>query len=274
MASGFDEPRMIIELEAEFGDMPLPPLAPKTTLDAATGIAAAIVDNYTPAAGITDHGDLSNRDNDAKGHSIYGLLAGRAGGQVKYGGTGDGDDHIIRSTSHANKGNCKIQGAADTDVMNISPAGIHSFPETSGFSARTDAGQLIQNITWTPVVFEDEEADTRGEYSSATGRFTALEKGWYQFNWSILSASVLWAATGKLESSLMRENLGAASNNWAGIRWIAHAAVTTYASTLGSACIPLVAGQHVEIKVHQNRGAPTNLYASGSYCYFNGSKAS
>lgn len=52
--------------------------------------------------GITDHGELDGRSDDD--HSQYGLLGGRAGGQIFIGGTGPGDDLYLRSSSHGTKG--------------------------------------------------------------------------------------------------------------------------------------------------------------------------
>lgn len=62
------------------------------------------------AAGAVDHGSLIGLSDDD--HTQYGLLAGRAGGQVLIGGIGSGDDLTLRSTSHATKGTI----IADSDI--------------------------------------------------------------------------------------------------------------------------------------------------------------
>lgn len=54
--------------------------------------------SYMPS----DHGNLSGNGDDD--HLQYLLLAGRAGGQTAYGGIGSGDNLVLRSTSHATKG--------------------------------------------------------------------------------------------------------------------------------------------------------------------------
>lgn len=61
------------------------------------------------ASGFSDHGALAGLADDD--HSQYGLLAGRAGGQVLTGGTASGDDVEIRSTSHGTKGDAVISQA-------------------------------------------------------------------------------------------------------------------------------------------------------------------
>ena len=59
-----------------------------------------------PVSGVTDHGALTGLGDDD--HSIYALLAGRAGGQTLNGDTASGGDLILVSTAHATKGSVKI----------------------------------------------------------------------------------------------------------------------------------------------------------------------
>lgn len=56
----------------------------------------------TPSSGVTDHGALSGLGDDD--HSIYGLLAGRSGGQTLIGDTASGGNLALQSTSHATRG--------------------------------------------------------------------------------------------------------------------------------------------------------------------------
>jgi len=56
----------------------------------------------TTSAGVTDHGALTGLSDDD--HSVYGLLAGRAGGQTLIGGTASGENLTLSSTAHATKG--------------------------------------------------------------------------------------------------------------------------------------------------------------------------
>ena len=50
---------------------------------------------------ITDHGGLTGLGDDD--HTQYLLLAGRAGGQIVYGGNAANDDLILEGTSHGTK---------------------------------------------------------------------------------------------------------------------------------------------------------------------------
>lgn len=72
------------------------------------------------AAGAVDHGSLTGLSDDD--HTQYGLLVGRAGGQVLIGGTGSGDDLTLRSTSHATKGTIIVDsdiGLSKTGVADV-----------------------------------------------------------------------------------------------------------------------------------------------------------
>lgn len=65
------------------------------------------------------HGSLTGLSDDD--HTIYPLLAGRAGGQTLRGGTGAGDDLLLLSTSHATKGHVGAGGkAGGTDTVAFS----------------------------------------------------------------------------------------------------------------------------------------------------------
>lgn len=71
------------------------------------------LDNLTQIT-TRDHGSLTGLSDDD--HSIYALLAGRAGGQTLNGGTAAGDDLSLRSTTNATKGNIFF-GAAGTSTF-------------------------------------------------------------------------------------------------------------------------------------------------------------
>jgi len=65
--------------------------------DNGTGAFVAV----EPSAGVVDHGALTGLADDD--HAQYALLAGRAGGQTLYGGTGANDDITIHGTSDATR---------------------------------------------------------------------------------------------------------------------------------------------------------------------------
>jgi hypothetical protein len=66
-----------------------------------------------PSGGVTDHGALTGLGDDD--HSIYALLAGRAGGQTLYGDTASGGNLTLGSTAHATKG--KVIGLGDLEIQ-------------------------------------------------------------------------------------------------------------------------------------------------------------
>lgn len=111
--------------------------------------------------GTKDHDLLNGLTDDD--HSIYVLLAGRSGGQTVIGGTGSGEDLILRATSHATPGDVKFQNEAATFVMRYSESsgqlyiskdtgdnllGITTLAASSaGLNLSTDGGQWYVNIT-------------------------------------------------------------------------------------------------------------------------------
>lgn len=78
-----------------------------TDLDAFYGYVAGV---WAAIGGVSDHGALTGLGDDD--HTIYMLLAGRAGGQVLIGGTGSGDDITFESTSHGTKGTVFFRDSA------------------------------------------------------------------------------------------------------------------------------------------------------------------
>jgi hypothetical protein len=73
-----------------------------------SGGAGADPSWQTSASGVTDHGLLTGLSDDD--HSIYALLAGRAGGQTLIGDTASGGSLTLVSTAHATKGNIILTG--------------------------------------------------------------------------------------------------------------------------------------------------------------------
>lgn len=65
--------------------------------------------------GATDHGALTGLGDDD--HTQYLLLAGRSGGQVATGGTGSGDDLILRSTTNPTKGDVFINDQGGNTIL-------------------------------------------------------------------------------------------------------------------------------------------------------------
>lgn len=71
--------------------------------------------------GVTDHGALTGLTDDD--HSIYGLLAGRAGGQTLTGGTASGNKLILRSTTHGTKGSVELDESGGKTTLILSSTG-------------------------------------------------------------------------------------------------------------------------------------------------------
>lgn len=69
------------------------------------------IDAYIAENGVSDHGALTGLGDDD--HTIYALLAGRAGGQTIKGGTASGEHLTLSSTNHATKGKLYL-GSAQT----------------------------------------------------------------------------------------------------------------------------------------------------------------
>lgn len=65
--------------------------------------------------GVTDHGALTGLGDDD--HTQYFLLAGRSGGQIATGGTGSGDDLVLRSTTNATKGDVFINDQGGNTIL-------------------------------------------------------------------------------------------------------------------------------------------------------------
>lgn len=69
----------------------------------------------TGGGGVTDHGALTGLGDDD--HTQYLLLAGRSGGQIATGGTGSGDDLVLRSTTNSTKGDVFINDQGGNTIL-------------------------------------------------------------------------------------------------------------------------------------------------------------
>ena len=71
--------------------------------------------DVSAGGGATDHGALTGLGDDD--HTQYLLLAGRSGGQIATGGTGSGDDLVLRSTTNATKGDVFINDQGGNTIL-------------------------------------------------------------------------------------------------------------------------------------------------------------
>ena len=158
-AGSIDETKLDTSVNAslDLADTSLQPAAIGTTvqaydadLTALAGTASFTSANWTDLtdAGATtlhkhDHGGMDGLSDDD--HTIYALLAGRAGGQTLIGGTAAGEDLTLQSTSHATRGQIWFgtkamfdESVATTGRLVIGNSGVTaaSFPlEVIGASA-------------------------------------------------------------------------------------------------------------------------------------------
>lgn len=101
----------------------------------------------TPSAGVTDHGALTGLGDDD--HSIYGLLAGRSGGQTLIGDTASGGNLTLQSTAHATRGRVlsdplTVTSAAAANIgMIVKGAGSQS---GNLFEAQNSSSTILASI--------------------------------------------------------------------------------------------------------------------------------
>lgn len=108
--------------------------------------ANGLLDSSFINVGQIDHGQLlpaSLLDDD---HTQYALLAGRAGGQTLYGGTGAGDNLVLISTSHATAGQVDVMDELDMNTNKI----VNLVDPFNDQDAATKAyvDQRIQGLDW------------------------------------------------------------------------------------------------------------------------------
>lgn len=103
--------------------------------DVATGTAPLTIASTTVVTNL--NADLL----DGSEGSAFALLAGRAGGQVLYGGTGSGDDLTLHSTSHATKGTIFFGANSGYDQVN-DRLGIGVTAPTQKFQVREGNAEI------------------------------------------------------------------------------------------------------------------------------------
>lgn len=160
----------------------------------------------TPAAGVTDHGNLTGLSDDD--HSIYGLLAGRSGGQTLVGGTGSGENLTLQSTAHATKGRVLshpitvTQQATSDKIMVLQAASggaaayleclhfntarqialLHTGVVEAGAFQASGSGLNINIPNGGDMKLRDGASNTMAQFSHAAGGFVA-NSGTKRFEW-------------------------------------------------------------------------------------------
>jgi hypothetical protein len=120
--------------------------------------------------GVTDHGALTGLTDDD--HTQYARLNGRSGGQTLTGGTGDGEDLVLQSTSHANKGTVDIHNGRLQTNMKLAGNGFTMNFGVSGTVALRDIVHMTGDNT-IAVAQADSEANAKGLLAVALEGATA-----------------------------------------------------------------------------------------------------
>ena len=141
------------------------------------------------ASGASDHGALTGLGDDD--HSIYALLAGRAGGQDLHGGTGSGETLTLDSTSNATKGGVVLAAGNWLDIPLIttpgSPGSGFRIYAVSGFVNAKDSSGTIYPLSLPQLDAGIMEAETAGNYAfnpSMQHRNPRHTKAWVNFTGS------------------------------------------------------------------------------------------
>ncbi len=158
-----------------------------------------------------------------------------------------------------------------TEYTVISPtaavfAGDVGITRASRIRATRQAAQSIPNATETVILWDTETFDTRGEYDTATGKFTAEKAGYYQVNAALVSASTAWAAAEYWYIGIFKNNVAYA---W-GVCNYHDAAITLSATSVVSDIVYLAEGGYITIKCLHNQGGAVNTFAvtPNPSCYF------
>jgi hypothetical protein len=121
---------------------------------------------------------------------------------------------------------------------------------------RTGAGQSIADVTDVAVIFDTEDRDDGGYYSSGSAtRFTITRSGWY-----ILTGKVRWPSgtTGGRNVSVRKNG----STYIETLRSAALASAMTLSTQTVAGVAYLAAGEYVELLARQSQGSPLTLTAT------------
>jgi hypothetical protein len=135
---------------------------------------------------------------------------------------------------------------------------------TSHVIARSTATTSIATAPAYTTVNLTALVDTLGEFASNV--FTAKYAGVYVASWRSQAGNTAWGTVNQYWiSALSKNGLQTADNLWWGFRWIAHAAATLTADSVGSAIVNLAKGDTLEMQVTQNSGSPISTIGGNVY---------
>jgi hypothetical protein len=154
----------------------------------------AALDALETAGSVTDHGELDGLTDDD--HTIYVLLAGRAGGQSVVGGTASGENLDLSSTAHATKGLTRIGGATGLviDEANLR-VGIGATPGAGQhlLISKADAQAVLNAVSGNVILDLQKAGSSVFKLRSGTASMN-IEGTSSQFVFN--AASYLFAASG------------------------------------------------------------------------------
>jgi hypothetical protein len=180
-----------------------------------------------------------------------------------------------------------INSAYNTNIFNLTDAGILTVPTVNATTAHTVngnvavngpafqayllTGQTTTSGTIANVLYNGKLYDTASCFNTTTGVFTPTVAGYYQFNWTA-GANTYATSSGIVFSSLYKNNLEYAR----GARLVAN--VGGMISSGSAMCYLNGSTDYVQIKFDQASGSNAILEAdagavtnNGSYCnYFSG----
>jgi len=180
----------------------------------------------TFAGGVTDHGALTGLGDDD--HTIYALLAGRAGGQTLIGGTAASEVLTLDGTSHATNGGVALAAGNYFDMAEISTPGSNpaagfnrTYFKSDDLLYSLDSDGNEQPVNPHSIIDNDYHTDVKDSLTIAIGQILAAEddSGTTRFNtlspgaqYSVLEVAQSTGALGWKGSSgsgqILRESQG------------------------------------------------------------------
>jgi len=142
-------------------------------------------------------------------------------------------------------------------ATNIVLSGSLTLNGGSRVGVTCSADQVATNATWTVVKFNTEIYDNLGEYDTSTYLFTPQQNGYYFVSGIAQLYSKVWPVSGFFAVSCFKNGSSAIQGNY----WSAQAAANLEAVAGFSGVLYLLSTDIINIRVYQNSGADTNLYA-------------
>jgi hypothetical protein len=151
-----------------------------------------------------------------------------------------------------------VSGWAATDI--VTPE--QSLPSVAR-TYRSGSGLTITAGTPLEVIFNTERADTKSEFNTTTGRFTAISTGWYAYDYGITLTAGATAPT--LAYFGVRVN---GAGDYLSSAYVTDLANSKSRPTTASGVVYLTAGQYISLWANTAGQNGTIEYSSNEYSYF------